>query len=89
MEKTQGVQHRSKAFSKAAKYDGNMPDRIKNGVEAALPGPTAVNQRKFTLSDIRDQVSVMVGAGFYTRLDLGVVKYYFEIGAGKENFRRK
>lgn len=25
--------------------------------------------------------------GFYTKLDLGIVKYHFEIGAGKEMFR--
>lgn len=24
--------------------------------------------------------------GFCTKIDLGIVKYHFEIGAGKENF---
>ena len=26
------------------------------------------------------------GMGFYTKLDLGIVKYHFEIGAGDHHF---
>ncbi len=32
------------------------------------------------------KVSVKAGIGFYTKLDLGIVKYHFGVGAGKENF---
>jgi len=40
--------------------------------------PTAVNQQKFYLEYLwfRD----------YSKMDLGIVKYHFEVGAGKENF---
>ncbi|MDO4330127.1 MAG: nitroreductase family protein [Lachnospiraceae bacterium] len=33
-----------------------------------------------------DQVSAKAGRGFYTKLDLGIVKYHFTIGAGNQNF---
>lgn len=32
------------------------------------------------------EVSVEAGKGFYVETDLGIVKYHFEAGAGKENF---
>jgi hypothetical protein len=32
-------------------------------------------------------VEAKAGLGFYTRMDLGIVKLHFEIGAGKENFK--
>lgn len=59
---------------------------VKNGIEAALLAPTAMNQQKFMFSLNRGKVSVKAGRGFYTKLDLGIVKYHFAIGAGKDNF---
>jgi hypothetical protein len=56
-------------------------------VEAALLAPTAVNQQKFLLTLQGDQVIARAGRGLWTRLDLGIVKYHFEVGAGTENFR--
>lgn len=83
---TQGVPHKSKEISQVAQAEGAMPHWFKNGVEAALLAPTAMNQQKFMLT-LRDRkVSVKAGMGFYTKLDLGIVKYHFEIGAGKDNF---
>jgi len=56
-------------------------------VEAALLAPTAVNQQKFrfTLSD--RTVKAEATGGFSSRVDLGIVKYHFERGAGTEHFR--
>ena len=48
--------------------------------------PTAMNQQKFTLTYANGRVSAKAGSGFYTKVDLGIVKYHFEIGAGRENF---
>ena len=84
--KTQGVPHKSKPLSDVASYDGAMPDWFKHGVEAALLAPTAMNQQKFRFSAHGDQVTATAGRGFYSKVDLGIVKYHFEIGAGKENF---
>ena len=64
-----------------------MPDWFRKGMEAAQLAPTAVNQQKFlfTLSDGNTVTAKAIG-GFYDKVDLGIVKYHFEIGAGKENF---
>lgn len=84
--KTQGVPHRSKAIEKVAKTDGPAPDWFTSGVEAALLAPTAMNQQKFQFTLTDDKVSVRAGVGFYTKIDLGIVRYHFEAGAGKEHF---
>lgn len=83
---TQGVPHKSKSISQVTKTDEKMPDWFKNGVEAALLAPTAMNQQKFMFTLSGRKVSAKAGMGFYTKLDLGIVKYHFEIGAGKNNF---
>ena len=69
------------------------PSWFKKGVEAALLAPTAVNQQKFSfeymgMKDGRHQVHAKKGFSMigYTQMDLGIAKYHFEIGAGKENF---
>ena len=63
------------------------------GVEAALLAPTAVNQQKFSfeyvgMKDGHQQVRAKKGFSMigYTKIDLGIAKYHFEVGAGKENF---
>ena len=84
--KTQGVPHRSKAIEKVAKTDGPAPDWFTSGVEVALLAPTAMNQQKFRFTLTDDKVSVRAGVGFYTKIDLGIVRYHFETGAGKEHF---
>ena len=38
----------------------------------------------FTQKDNR--VSVKAGMGFYAKIDLGIVKYHFEAGAGKDGW---
>ena len=69
------------------------PSWFRKGVEAALLAPTAVNQQKFSfeylgIKDGRHQVRAKKGFSVigYTKMDLGIAKYHFEIGAGKENF---
>lgn len=81
---TQGIPHKS--ISEVSKSEGTMPDWFKSGMEAALLAPTAMNQQKFLFTLNGGKVSAKAGMGFYTKLDLGIVKYHFEIGAGKENF---
>lgn len=85
--KTQGIPHKSKAFEKVAKAQGKIPDWFKNGVEAALLAPTAMNQQKFQFTLQGNQVSAKAGIGFYTKIDLGIAKYHFEIGADKPDFK--
>lgn len=82
---TQGMAHKSKSFEKVAKAEGQIPNWFINGVRAALLAPTAMNQQKFQFILNGNQVSAKAGIGFYTKIDLGIAKYHFEIGADKPN----
>jgi hypothetical protein len=70
------------------------PKWFQDGVAAALLAPTAVNQQKFhfeylgtndnNIHRVKAEKSFsLIG---YTKIDLGIAKLHFEIGAGKENF---
>lgn len=85
--KNQGVPHTSKPKEAVMKADAGAPDWFLRGIEAALLAPTAVNQQKFVFSLSGNTVSGRPGTGFYSKIDLGIAKYHFEIGAGVDNFR--
>lgn len=84
---TQGVPHKSKPMRDVCALRGEMPNWFQKGMEAALYAPTAVNQQKFLFSIVGNEVSVKATGGFYSKIDLGIVKYHFEIGAGVDNFK--
>lgn len=87
---TQGVPHKSKPMEEVAKADDPIPDWFRAGMEAVLLAPTAVNQQKFLFTLEGDgKVSAQPGHAFYVKMDLGIAKYHFELGAGKENFQWK
>ena len=81
-----GVPHKTKSVEELSKVLGNVPDWFKKGMEAAQLAPTAINQQKFYFTLEGNKVKAKAGLGFLTKLDLGIVKYHFELGAGKENF---
>lgn len=85
----QGRQHPQKPAEKFFEADGEVPQWFREGLEAALLAPTAVNQQKFKFI-LREGNKVATKTFFspwgYTVIDLGIAKYHFEIGAGKENF---
>ena len=84
-----GVQHPRKPAENFYESEGVPPEWFKEGLEAALLAPTAVNQQKFKLilhpGNVVEAKTLFSMAG-YTAIDLGIVKYHFEVGAGKENF---
>lgn len=84
--KTQGASHKVKEESAVSDVASDSPDWYKSGIKAALLAPTAMNQQKFKFSRAGDKVNAKAGMGFYTKIDLGIVKYSFEIGAGKDSF---
>lgn len=83
---TQGVTHKVKAAAAVSNLTSASPAWFAAGVEAALLAPTAMNQQKFKLTCENNKVSASAGMGFYTKVDLGIVKYHFEVGAGRDNF---
>ncbi len=90
---TQGVSHKIKTLQQVSNASDSTPEWFRLGVEAALLAPTAVNQQKFSfeyigMSNNRHQVRAKKGFSLigYTQMDMGIAKYHFEIGAGKDNF---
>ncbi len=92
---TQGVSHKIKRIDQVSNVSESTPDWFSRGVEAALLAPTAVNQQKFSFEFLPSEDGqlprVRAKKGFsligYTHMDLGIAKYHFELGAGKDNFR--
>lgn len=93
---TQGAAHHCKDLDQVCMDtpgSGGAPDWFYRGVKAALLAPTAMNQQnfKFVYTDKTDEsgkpyVIAKNEGGFYSKVDLGIVKLHFEIGAGTENF---
>ena len=97
---TQGTSHKVKTVEQVSRSSvtpkndiENTPSWFRKGVEAALLAPTAVNQQKFSFEYVgmeggRHQVRAKKGFSLigYTQMDLGIAKYHFEVGAGKEHF---
>lgn len=75
---TQGVAHKNKPAEQLCNFSSDIPDWFSKGMEAALLAPTAMNQQKFYITFENGEVSAKAGKGFYTKLDLGIVKYHFE-----------
>ncbi|MCQ2247220.1 MAG: nitroreductase [Bacteroidaceae bacterium] len=84
-----------KTAQKVSNASDITPKWFNDGVAAALLAPTAVNQQKFRFEylgpDADNIHRVKAERGFsligYTKMDLGIAKLHFEIGAGKENFK--
>ncbi|MBO7608812.1 MAG: nitroreductase [Muribaculaceae bacterium] len=84
---TQGHGHRIKTINQVAKAAGEMPKWFVKGVEAALLAPTAINQQQFRFTLIDDShVKAEAKIGFYSKVDLGIVKLHFELGAAPHEF---
>ena len=87
-----GVQHPLKPKENFYESGGEAPDWFLAGVDAALLAPTAVNQQKFKFilhpGNVVEAKALFSMVG-YARLDLGIARYHFELGAGKDNFSWK
>ena len=81
---TPGTPHKSKSISDVSDYKEGDPEWYRNGIEAALLAPTAINQQKFRFERDNDKIICRTsGFGFYMKTDLGIVKYHFEKGSGR------
>lgn len=82
---SQGVEHKNRPLQELCNYSEKMPKWFLDGMNAALLAPTAMNQQKFRFELQPDgTVKATCGSGFYTKLDLGIVKYHFEAVSGKK-----
>ena len=84
-----GVQHPMKPASDYFEPYGPKPEWFMAGMLAAMLAPTAVNQQKFKFilhDGNKVEAKTLFSMAGYTNIDLGIVKYHFEVGAGKKNF---
>jgi nitroreductase len=76
---TQGHSHKIKRYEEVC--DVKQPsEAFRRGVEAALLAPTAVNQQRFKISEVDGKPVIKAQWGFYSDIDLGIVKLHFELG---------
>ena len=80
--KTQGVP----TADQISHYQGVVPDWFNAGIKALLLAPSALNRQPYIVSGESNKVSFKVKSGPLSQVDLGIGKYFFELGAGKENF---
>lgn len=94
---SQGIQHKSKSITELSNVSDSTPGWFREGVEAAMLAPTAINQQKFFIEYLGSNdaslplVSIRKGTSLvgYTQMDMGIARLHFEIGAGAQNFRWK
>ena len=82
---TQGKPHKSKTYEQVCKVK-DAPSWFIQGVESALLAPTAVNQQNFIISLENDKVQIKPKNKFCSKVDIGIIKYHFEVGANKRIF---
>ncbi|SFU45493.1 nitroreductase family protein [Butyrivibrio sp. M55] len=78
-----GTPHKSKTMSEVSSYTGNTPEWFKNGVSACLQAPTAMNKQAFFVKGNKNKIVLECSSNKkYCKIDKGILKYSFELGAG-------
>lgn len=80
--KTQGVSHKNKTIEKVCNIDSNSPEWFKKGMEAVQLAPTAINQQQYYFTYKDGKVRAISKFGPCSKIDLGIVKYHFEVVTG-------
>lgn len=83
---TQGTPHKSKQAGEISAYQGQPPQWFTEGVNALLLAPTALNKQAFAVRGEGNTVTLHCNSGIFSGVDLGIGRYHFELGAGRENF---
>ncbi len=75
---------KSKAIGEMMKAEGEVPEWFLAGMSAVQKAPSAVNAQPVTFTYLRGIVSAYVASEKYghEKVDLGIAKLHFEIGAG-------
>lgn len=82
-----GKPHKSKSTSEVSSYNGDAPKWFKSGVNACLLAPTAMNKQAFFINGNGDKVTLSCNNGNYSHVHKGILKYSFELAAGRDNFK--
>ena len=82
---TDGTQHKSKSMERLCAPCGDK--WFMDGMNTAVLAPTGLNKQNFFIEANGNTVSIRTKDNSpMSKIDAGIVKYHFEIGAGKENF---
>lgn len=81
------VNHRIRQPHEVADLQADTPKWFLRGVDFALKAPTAINQQKFHFALADGIVYQTTGRGPFTQMDLGIVRYFFELGAAPNQVR--
>jgi Nitroreductase family. len=79
---TQGKERETKPIEALCTVNGPMPDWFLKGMKAVQLAPTAINQQRFHFTLKNNGVEATALFGPLTKVDLGIAKCHFEIGAG-------
>lgn len=79
--------YNGKAIEALFRINGDMPDWFRRGMEAAQLAPAAINQQKFLFELNGSTVKAKALFGSNSKVDLGIVKYHFAIGAAEGNWQ--
>lgn len=83
--RTQGVKSKDKDLEQVSRGLENAPEWFRRGVACALLAPSAINQQKFRFEYLTGKkVKATTAFGPYAKMDLGIAKLHFEIGAAPE-----
>ena len=83
--KDPGKPHKNKPLEKIADTDG-MSVWFNKGIAAVMDAPTALNRQAFRFSYEGGKVDAVNTGGRINRIDLGIARFHFELGAGAERF---
>jgi hypothetical protein len=79
---TQGSTHKIKQPLQICPNICESPEWVQRGVNCTLLAPSAMNQQQFRFKWLGEKrVHAYTGIGVYTKIDLGIAKLHFEIGA--------
>ena len=81
-----GVPHKDRPVSEIADLEG-APEWFRKGIECVMLAPSGRNRQPISFSQRDGVVTVSYKANNLTRVDCGIAKYHFELGAGKDSFR--
>lgn len=84
---TQGAPRKTKPLEELCRVEGEMPDWFRQGMQAVQLAPTAINQQKFLFTLKENTVWAKALFGPHSKVDLGIAKYHFEIGAGTADWQ--
>lgn len=86
-----GHPHKSKSPADVAPSAADAPAWFRRGVEWTLLAPTANNQQHFRIeleqaAGSTPRVKATSTGGPYSKVDLGIARLHFELGAGRDSF---